>query len=292
MRCIPFVATLASFLFCSSGLSVAQDQQEIRVWKQFVSALKEGRLTEEKIRPYEELHQLVPPAALLKYLSIMREKATWGEWETSPEIHRLDDTVHYLIPLTFDGRKNTFCFTFLLQGDQWYFRHMESITIRLDKIGTLPASKFPDVKEDQKVWIREERRMQAQTDLFNLLAKEKGKDYAFNWFRDGAGYFMEAKTWVPFVPPKRAFILYLCWEQSNLQGNSVILEKLEDGQALVKLEPVYLKLHGQTSIQQKIGFDDYRKMFETQWQDRAFNAGWYLNIEYNSMQCTFRFRSR
>jgi len=78
------------------------------------------------------------------------------------------------------------------QGEQWYFRPMESITIRLDKIGTLPASKFPDVTEDQKVWIREERRMQAQTDLFNLLAKEKGKDYAFNWFRDGAGYFMEA----------------------------------------------------------------------------------------------------
>jgi hypothetical protein len=283
---------VASFACWSFGFASVQDQQNIRVWRQFVSALKEGRMTEDKIRPYEELRELAPASALAKYLAIMKEKATWKEWDAAPEIHQLDDTVHYLIPLTFDGRKNTFCFTFLLQGDQWYFRHMESITIRLDKIGTLPASKFPDVTEDQKVWIREERRMQAQTDLFNLLAKEKGKDYAFTWFRDGAGYFLEAKTWVPFVPPKRAFILYLCWEQSNLQGNSVTLEKLDDKEALVKLDPVYLKLYGQTSIQQKIGFDDYRKMFETQWQDRALNAGWNLNIEYGNTQCTFRFNSR
>jgi hypothetical protein len=161
----------------------------------------------------------------------------------------------------------------------------------LDKIGALPVSKFPDVTEDQKVWIREERRMQAQTDLFNFLAKEKSKDFAFNWFRDGAGYFMEAKTWVPFVPPKRAFILYLCWEQSNLQGNSIILEKLQDNEAVVKLEPVYLKLHGQTSIQQKISFDDYRKMFETQWQDRALAAGWGLTITYDGTRCVFHFKS-
>ena len=284
------VLTLASLDICSSGISMPQDEQEIRIWREFVSALKEGRLTEEEMRPYMELGQMFPPAALLKFLSIMKEKATWSEWEAVPEIHRLDDLVHYLIPLTFDGRKNTFCFTFLLHGNGWYFRHLESITIRLDKIGALPVSKFPDVTEDQKVWIREERRMQAQTDLFNFLAKEKGKDFAFNWFRDGAGYFVEAKTWVPFVPPKRAFILYPCWEQNNLQGNNIILDKLQDNEAVVKLEPVYLKLYGQTSIQQKISFDDYRKMFEKQWQDRALAAGWELTITYDGMQCVFRFK--
>jgi len=45
---------------------------------------------------------------------------------------------------------------------------MESITIRLDKIASLPVSRFPEVTADQKVWIREERRVQAQTELFNL----------------------------------------------------------------------------------------------------------------------------
>jgi hypothetical protein len=76
--------------------------------------------------------------------------------------------------------------------------------------------------------------VQAQADLFNFLSREKGKDYAFDWFRDGAGYFLEARTWVPLVPPGRAFILYLCWEQSNLLGNNVTLHKLDDSEALAK----------------------------------------------------------
>jgi hypothetical protein len=45
------------------------------------------------------------------------------------------------------------------------------------------------------------------------------------------------------------------------------------------LEPIYLKLYHQTSIQQKIGFDDYWKMFEIQWQERAVAAGWILDID-------------
>ena len=292
MRCALTVTILASIVFCPAGLSRAEDSLETRVWSQFVSALKEGRLTEENIKPYEELRQLNPASVMLKFLAVMKQKAVWEEWDQVPEIHRLGDTVHFLIPLTFDGRRNTFCFSFLLQGDHWYFRHVESITIRLDKIGELPASTFPDVSESKKAWMREERRVQAQVDLFNLLSKEKSKDYAFNWFRDGFGYFLEAKTWVPFLPPRRAFILYLCWEQSSLQGNNVTLEKLEDDEALVRIEPIYLRLFEQTSIQQKVGFDDYRRMFEIVWLDRACAANWDLNIEYHETQCIFRFKGR
>jgi hypothetical protein len=273
----------------SANLNLAQDQELIGVWRQFVSELKEGGLKEDKMRPYEEVRQMAPPALWLKWLSLMREKATWSEWEATPEIHQLGTTVHYLIPLTFDARKNTFCFTFLLEENHWYFRHMESITIRLDQISPPPVSKFPDVTEQKKVWIREERRMQAQIDLFNFLSKEKGKEYAFNWFKDGAGYFLEAKTWVPFVAPRKAFILYLCWEQSNLQGNSVTLLRLDDDAALVKLEPTYFKLYEQTSIQQKLNLEDYRRIFETQWQDRANSAGWNLEIHCQNAECTFSF---
>ena len=50
---------MASCIFCSSTFSVTKDQQEIRAWREFVSALKEGRLTEENIRPYEELRQQI-----------------------------------------------------------------------------------------------------------------------------------------------------------------------------------------------------------------------------------------
>lgn len=290
-RCFAFaLGLLIVFTFVPAQ---SRTQLEIRVWTQFVSALKEGRLTEDRIRPYDELRQIAPAGLMLKFLGIMKDKATWNEWETAPEIHRLGDTVHYLVPLTFDGHKGLFCFTFLLQDDgQWFFRHMESITVRLDRIGALPTSKFPDVSEGQKAWMREERKQQAQVDLFNWMLRERGRDFALKWFQDGAGYFLEAKTWVPFVPPTMAFILYLCWEQSNLLGNPVTLEKLNEAEAVVRLEPIYLKLHAQTSIGQKIDGEDYRAIFEAQWQDRALSAGWNLNINYAGLQCIFRFTRR
>jgi hypothetical protein len=103
---------------------------------------------------------------------------------------------------------------------------------------------------------------------------------------------VEAKTWVLFVPPQKAFVLYFCWEQSNLQGNRVTLQKLDDNEALLTLEPTYLKLYDRTSIHQKIGYEDYRKMFEIQWQDRASAAGWNLDMTCNQAECTFHFRAR
>ncbi|MCI0691655.1 hypothetical protein L0337_06555 [candidate division KSB1 bacterium] len=159
----------------------------------------------------------------------MREKASWEEWEASPEIYRVNNQVHFLISLSFDNQKGMFCFSFLSEGKNWYFQHLETITIRLDEISSLPTSKFPDLPEEQKAWMREEIRVSHQVRLFNLLAKEQGREFAFNWFKDGAGYSLAARTWVPFFPTAKAFILYLCWEQSNLLGNKVTLEKKNYG---------------------------------------------------------------
>jgi len=87
--------------------------------------------------------------------------------------------VHYLIPLTNNGARQTYCFTFLTEAGKWYFEHLESITIRLDKIGPLPTSTFPDVPEAQKFWMREEILVSEQVRLFNMLAKDKGREFAF-----------------------------------------------------------------------------------------------------------------
>jgi len=94
--------------------------------------------------------------------------------------------------------------------------------------------KAAGIEEGQKAWDREEWRVSKQVSLFNFLSEEKGKDFAFNWFRDGRGYFSASQVRVPFVTPKKAFILYLCWEQANLRGNNVTLEKLNDDEAFVR----------------------------------------------------------
>ncbi|MEW5901203.1 MAG: hypothetical protein AB1715_07060 [Acidobacteriota bacterium] len=84
-----------------AGTAFADDSKDdIRIWIEFVAALKKGEITPGRMRPYTE--NLKEP--LLGFLKEMREDATWAEWEREPEIHRVGDQVHFLIPLTFGGR--------------------------------------------------------------------------------------------------------------------------------------------------------------------------------------------
>ncbi len=269
--------------------NVQQSKNDLKIWKEFVEILKKGDFPQEKIRPYYET--LKEP--LLGFLKQMREKASWDEWEATPEIYRVENRVHFLIPLSFDGQKATYCFSFLVDGNNWYFQHLEAIIIRLDQISSLPTSKFPDLPEDQKMWFREENRVSRQVELFNFLAKEKGKEFAFHWFKDGAGYALAAKALVPFFPAPKAFILYLCWEQSNLRGNHVTLETLNDSLAVVRMEAIYFHLYSATAhLQPKISFRDYRKIFETIWLDRAKNGGWELQLKYEGKAVIFTFKKK
>jgi hypothetical protein len=254
--------------------------------------MKAGPLAPERIKPYYE--NLKEP--ILGWLKEMREKATWAEWDKAPETHRVGEHVHYLIPLTFDGRTATYCLTFLVEGGAWSFRHLEAINIRLDRTGPLPTSTFPDVDEPTKAHIREEWMWSREVRLFNELAALKGKEYAFSFFKDGAGYFLAAKTWVPFVEPRKALVLYACWEQAHLRGNQVTLEKLDDREAVVRLSTYYFGLYHVTAhLRRQIPFEDYTRIFETVWQDRARAAGWtleieYLNEGYSASACVLRFK--
>lgn len=197
----------------------------------------------------------------------------------------------FVAPLTIDGNRKVYCFTFVQINDRWYFRHFESILIRLDQLGPLPVTVFPDISEPQKSWVHAELETTEQIRFFNLLAAEKRKPFAFDWFKDGAGYLLAAKTWVPLVPASQAFIPYLCWEQANLRGNPTRLEKLTETDAIVKIEPAYFKLYDQTAhLRQQISLPDYQQLFQTIWRDRAEQAGWVLQLDCTDAQCLFRFR--
>ena len=282
------VFILASTAFSVKPYGVGQERS---IWRQFVAALRKGEMTAERLRPYYE--ELRSP--LLGYLKEIRQRVAWAEMAVDPEVHRVGAQVHYLVPLTFEGPRVTYVFSFLTENDSWYFQHLEAITIRMDNVGALPASTFPDVPEETKAHIREEVHWSREVQVFNVLAKDKGKEFAFDFFRDGNGYFLAARAWVPYVEPSRAFILYLCWEQANLIGNDVILEKVEDREAIVRLRTAFFRLYKVSAhLRRQISFEDYRKIFETIWQDRARAAGWELRIEYfdkdyPGAECVFRF---
>jgi hypothetical protein len=92
------------------------------------------------------------------------------------------------------------------------------------------------------------------------------------------------------VSPERAFILYLCWDLSNLRKEPVVLEKLSNEEARVRFSPRAFALYDHMAqLKQEININDYRRLFEVVWLDRAQSAGWDLHISYEKGECVFRF---
>ena len=263
----------------------------LRIWREFLSDLQAGKMEDPaRIRPYYP--ELLEP--MKGYLGQLRIGIAWDKLNAEPEVFQVDNQIHFVISLPSSGDERElsapFCLTFLVEKERWYFQHMETIMIRMDKLGPLPATSFPDVPAERKAWMREEIEISDQVRLFAFLARDKGKDFAFSWFRDGAGYALAARTWVPFVRPERAFVLYLCWEFANRRETPVTLEKLTDTEALVRITPRWFELFGRAAHRKpQISSDDFRILFETIWQDRAKNAGWNLAISYEGEVCLFRF---
>ncbi len=278
----------------------SQPSPEIRIWREFVALMKSGTFKQDRIRPIPEMAG--QEAVLMGFLDQMRKQAHWQEWDRQPEIQRNGAVVNFILPLTFGQEPPTdYCFMFLDEGGTWSFHHLEAIFIRLDRTPQAPTSRFPDTTDYQKAWDREERCWSQIVQWRSTLLKEKDKAFFLDLLKDGNGYFVWAKTRVPFVAPHRAFILFLCWEQANLRGlntreRGLVLEKLTDNEAVVRLAPFYFMLYQAAAhLKPAISFADYKEMFETIWQDRARAAGWMLAIEYakpDATECVFHFTRR
>jgi len=287
---------LVVWLACSGGHSYPDDQSDPAIWKEFVAALRTGTLTVDRIRPLygtdRELH--------LKWLNELM-KATidndaLSDWE-APEIVPAENLVHFVVKLRIGpGMTTERSLSFIKDGKRWYFGHMENIMIRLDKIPPPPTSEFPPLPEETMTWQRNEVLWSDLVRIYLTTAEKNGKDFALNLFKTGPGYFVGAKSWVPFLPPARAFILYLCWAENRLHGNRVTLEKLTDEEAVVSMQTHYFWLYKRSShMRQWLPFEEYRTIFETIWRDRAESAGWKLEIEYKDpegLQVVFHFTKR
>jgi hypothetical protein len=259
----------------------------MRVWQEFLGELQKGPLPAAKIRPYH-------PGTFGPLLSNLNDHLrspllSTLEKKAQPECFASGSQFHYILPLAEDGVD--FCFSFLVEDGQWYFQHMENIFIRLDQTGVPPVSAFPDLPDEKKAWARDEFRIFADVRLYRFLSEDKGKTFALSWFRDGEGYFLGARAWVPFLPPAKAFIFYVCWEWANLQHNPVTLVCLDETRAVIRARLRYFELYQRSSnIPQMISRADYYELFETIWKDRASYAGWNLSITYDADECTFSFK--
>jgi hypothetical protein len=243
-------------------------------------------LPDERIAPlFEEFR--VP---LRGFLDTLRVGGNRAEWQRTPEQFRVGERLHFLTPLTVRGQTATYSFSFVTGNSGWKFQHLEAIHIRLDALGPPPVSRFPDLPDADKTWIREEFDVAQDVQWLKALVREKGWDTALTWFADGAGYALASRVWVPFVEPERAFILYLCWEQAQLHGADVTLVALDSAHALVRLRPLgFLQYSRSAHLRNQISLDDFRRLFEYRWQDRALNASWSLSISYDGDGAALRF---
>lgn len=260
---------------------------DLEPWRQFVEVLRTGNYPAGDIRPYQE--SLRQPMA--DFLEAMSRKADWQQWRR-PKIFRESDELHFVLPLTFDGQTATYSFSFVREGDRWHFQHLEAISLPMYRLEPLPARVFPDIPEMEKAWIREELEVSQEVRLFNTLKALEGTAAALDWFKDGPGYALAARAWIPYVSQRRALVLYLCWEQANLRGNEVVLEELGEDRAVVKVKPRYFQLYERAAhLKQQITPELYGQLYETRWQSRASAAGWKLNLLCVDGECTFSFVS-
>jgi hypothetical protein len=293
-RAVRTLLVLAMMVLVGSLRVFADEPTDLQVWKEFRQAIQSGAMADpERYRPLQP--SLLQP--MMGYLDEIRKSGTWVDQAGPPEVFHVGNRVHYLARLALrqgdSTSTGTYCFSLVVDGERWYFQHLESIFIRLDTIGQPPVSGFPDLPDEQKAWMRDEVRISRDVRLFGDLSRLIGKQPALDWFKDGAGYALQARAWVPFVSPERAFILYLCWDLSNLQAEHTVLEKLADDEAIVRFTPRAFGIYNAAShLKQQINVDDYRLLFETPWLDRARNSGWDLTISYEEEECVFRFVKR
>jgi hypothetical protein len=282
----PKLGLLPLCLVCFAGFSCPDGPDDLAIWKEFVTAVRSGALAPEQIRPLYGVSKETLLAHLRELKLASDANSSWPDWD-SPEVFPVENLVHFIVKIRIGpGTTTDRCFSFIKEGDRWYYGHMEGIFIRLDKTPQPPTSDFPDVDAETKAWQREEIYWSEVVQNYLSIAKKNGKAFALDLLKSGAGYFVGAKSWVPFLPPQRAFILYLCWEQSRLRENLVVLEKLTDEEAVVSLQTHFFFLYKRaTHLRQWIPFDEYKEIFETIWQDRAQAAGWNLGIEYKDPEC-------
>jgi hypothetical protein len=278
-------AIVIGLLLCPGAIRA---EKPIAVWRAFVKQVKAGKLTEADVRPYRGLSR----ATLVHFARETVGKTPLVRMKR-PEVFRVGNQLHFVVQLSKEP-PSSFCFTFVRRGGRWYYRHVENIFIRLDRVKRFPTSKFPPLPEARLSWMREEIRVTKMVRLFNHLKKEKGRRAALDFFRDGKGFFIAAKTWVPFLPPHRAFVLYLCWMETHLRGSRVTLESLTKTTARVRLAPHYLELYRRTGhLKHQIARRDYVALLETIWRDRAKHAGWKVELKYpEDSVCVMRFSLR
>jgi len=182
---------------------------------------------------------------------------------------------------------------FVGNAGDWKLLFIECITIPIEKIESLPFDNFLPLKEIDENWIREERRISTMIHWYNFTKNVFGIEKALEHFRIGAGEFLAARAWVPYFSDKKAFIVYISWYESRVNGEKVSIEKFSDDECIIKYnEPIWFRMYNvATHLKFQIPFEEYKNLYEFIWQDRAKCSGWKIEINYENNSTILKFHN-
>ena len=174
-------------------------------------------------------------------------------------------------------------FDFIIDNDKWQLCFIECVTLPLANVNNFPYSSFIALPE-KEAWINAEKSISKIVYFFCKLKDIFGVDEALLWFNDGACEFLCAKSWVPFYKDAKAFILYCGWIENRINGENVSVEVFTDSKCVIRfINHLWFKIYHITShIKDQLKLDEYKKLFEHIWQDRATHSGWNIAFEYEN----------
>ena len=180
---------------------------------------------------------------------------------------------------------------FIINENKWQILFIEGITIPIDKIDCLPYNDFPPIKDHAENWIREEARITGLVRNYNFIKDNFGIAKALEYCHDGAGKFIAAKSWIPFFSDKKAFIVFISWWDNRIYGENVSIEKFSDDECIIKyIEPIWFRMYDVCGhLKFQIPFDEYKRLFEHIWQDRAKCSGWDISFIYENNSLILKF---
>jgi len=173
-------------------------------------------------------------------------------------------------------------FDFEINNGKWQLCFVECITLPVANINSFPYNSFVALPE-KEAWINAEKNISKMIYFFCKLKNIFGFDEALLWFNDGAGEFLCAKSWVPFYEDGKAFIMYCAWIENRINGESISVEIFTKTKCVMRfINHLWFRVyHVASHIKIQLPLDEYKKLFEHIWQDRAKHSGWNISFEYD-----------
>jgi hypothetical protein len=253
-----------------------------QIWKEFIKKLQSDSLTEDDFTSDNK-------SFLMYYLIGDNREFRRDKIIDANVCFEMGETKHIVTANCDDG---LYRFDFISNGSGWELCFIECITIPIKSIDKVPFNNFP-VMTEHEIWVRAEKTISRIVYLYNKLKECFDREKALEWFLDGAGEFIAAKSWIPFFEDKKAFIAYMAWCESRINGEITSIESFNNSKCIIRLKDhLWFKVYNCAShLKSLISEKEFKELFEYIWIDRGKQSGWSVDFEYIGMDTVIIFYS-